>query len=407
MRGTFFFVHGTGVRDQGWVTLWRRVQDYARINGIDGIAFKGCAWYKNLGVPVDHIADTLPPEVVTRSVTAAPPSAAELEAARWALLLDDPLFELRLGAQGAPAAPGGFAVGRQPAEQAAVAMVQSLGARAGSLDLAGTDLAATEIAAAIAAVARSAELGGAARAAGSAADPELVRAVSRGIVAAVLSTHRFDEPGTAPVALLDGGRRDLLVEEIAEAMAPAGTRSALTDWLKKRGADFLLRKATSYGESHREGLMGAATPAAGDVLYYQRRGGEMLDLLTRELAGCEPPVVAVGHSLGGIMLVDLLSRQEHPRVDLLVTAGSQSPMLYAIDALEGIRWGKPATRPFTPWLNIYNRQDFLSFRASKIFAGVPDVEDVEVDPKVPFPESHSAYWYHDKVYELIRKRWPA
>jgi alpha-beta hydrolase superfamily lysophospholipase len=223
----------------------------------------------------------------------------------------------------------------------------------------------------------------------------------------VLSAHRADEPGAKPAVLLDGGRRDLLVEQIAEALAPAGTRNVLTDWLTERGTDFLLRKATSYGASHREDLMAAATPAAGDVLYYQRRGGEMLDLLTQELAGCQPPVVAVGHSLGGIMLVDLLSRRDHPRVDLLVTAGSQSPMLYAIDALEGIRWGKAETRPFTPWLNIYNRHDFLSFRATRIFNGVSSIRDEEVDPGVPFPESHSAYWYHPKVYELIRAAWPA
>ena len=407
MRGTLFFVHGTGVRDQGWVTLWGRVQEYARTNGLDGVAFRGCAWYRKLGVPVDRIADTLPPEGVTRGTTAAPPSAAALAAARWALLLDDPLFELGLGAQGAAASSGGFAVGRLPLDEAAVARVEGFAARAADLDLAGTDLSAAEIAAAARRVAGSAELRGAAISAGNAADPELIRATASAIVAAVLSAHRLDEPGTAPAALVDGRRRDLLVERIAEALAPAVTRSLLTDWLKQRGGDFLLRKATSYGESHREGFMGQATPALGDVLYYQRRGGEMLDLLTEELAGCAPPVVAVGHSLGGIMLVDLLSRRDHPRVDLLVTAGSQSPMLYAIDALEGLRWGKPEPRPFTPWLNIYNRQDFLSFRATRIFPGVAGIRDEEVDPDVPFPESHSAYWYHDPVYQLIRAAWPA
>lgn len=406
MRGTLFFVHGTGVRDSGWTTLWGRVQDYARIHKIEGVSFKGCAWYQKLGAPVDHIADTLPPGVSTRNaIGAPPPSAAEMEAARWALLLEDPLFELRLGAQGAPAAAGGFAVGRQPADQAAVAMVQGFAGRASALDLTGMDLTAAEIAKAATAVAASAELRGASRAAGSAADPELVQAVARAIVALTLAAHRADEPGTRPAALLDGSRRDLLVERIAEALAPAGTRGALTDWLKKRGTEFLVRKATSYGVSRREDLMAGATPAAGDVLYYQRRGAGILDLISRELAGCEPPVVAVGHSLGGIMLVDLLSRQEHPRVDLLVTAGSQSPMLFAIDALEGLRWGQ-AARPFTPWLNIYNRQDFLSFVAARIFPGVPGIRDEQVDPGVPFPESHSAYWYHDKVYELIRESWP-
>ena len=115
--------------------------------------------------------------------------------------------------------------------------------------------------------------------------------------------------------------------------------------------------------------MGLGTPALGDILFYQRRGEEFLDFLSEESPGLAPPVVAVGHSLGGIVLVDLLSRPGAPPVDLLVTAGSQSPMLYAIDALDSIRWGKAQPRPFTPWLNIYNRQDFLSFRAARSSRG--------------------------------------
>ena len=107
------------------------------------------------------------------------------------------------------------------------------------------------------------------------------------------------------------------------------------------------------------------------------------------------------------MLVDLLSRPDAPPVDLLVTAGSQAPMLYAIDSLERLRRGDVQARPFTPWLNIYNRRDFLSFVAARIFPGVSSIRDEEVDPGVPFPESHSAYWYHDRVYQLIRDAWPS
>jgi hypothetical protein len=81
-------------------------------------------------------------------------------------------------------------------------------------------------------------------------------------------------------------------------------------------------------------------------------------------------------------------------------------MLYAIDALEHLRPGNGAV-PFTPWLNIYNPQDFLSFCAARVFPGVAGIDDQEVDPQVPFPESHSAYWYHPGVYNLIRGAWPA
>jgi hypothetical protein len=51
-------------------------------------------------------------------------------------------------------------------------------------------------------------------------------------------------------------------------------------------------------------------------------------------------------------------------------------------------------------------QDLLSFCAERVFAGIDGIQDQEVDPKVPFPASHSAYWHDDKVYQLIRDNWP-
>src|SRR5215213_6036774 len=132
MRGTLVFVHGTGVREEGWVTTFGRVQDYARSNGIDGVKFVGCPWGLELGVPVEHIEATLPPEVVTREALGiVQPSGPELEAATWSLLLEDPLFELRLAGEGGKGfeEDGGVVVGDLRADQAAVAMLQGLRAR--------------------------------------------------------------------------------------------------------------------------------------------------------------------------------------------------------------------------------------------------------------------------------------
>ncbi len=410
MQGTLFFVHGTGVRAEGWATTWGRVRDYARIAGIDGVDFVGCAWGPKLGVPLDLIDSTLPPETVTRDATGeVAPTAAEIAAAAWALLLDDPLFELRLAADGtrstAPAASEIVVDGDLP-DQEAVAMLRGLAGRAGTLDLAGTDLAPAEIAAAAERIAVSPELAAASRAAGSAVDPDLVDAVARAVVASALAARRADPPGTAPAALLDAARREALVTRLAQALSPLATRGPLTDWLKKKAIGFAARRATRAAEDRRGGLMSANTPAVGDVLFYQRRGEEIAAYVAAGLVGLKRPVVAVGHSLGGIILVDLLSRADHPPVDYLVTAGSQSPLLYAIDALATLRRGSAAPKPFTPWLNIYNRQDFLSFCAARVFPEIRGIQDEEVDPGVPFPESHSAYWTCDRVYQLIRKAWP-
>jgi hypothetical protein len=164
--------------------------------------------------------------------------------------------------------------------------------------------------------------------------------------------------------------------------------------------------ATSVIIDHRLGLTGRGTGFAADILYYQRRGRVIRDYILERMQGLEEPVVAVGHSLGGIMLVDLLSQPQRPRVSLLVTAGSQSPVLYALNSLDPLILSDPSVKPFTPWLNIYNRHDFLSFCAERVFSGIPGITDEAVQPGVPFPEAHSAYWQDPKVYSLIKDRWP-
>ena len=41
--------------------------------------------------------------------------------------------------------------------------------------------------------------------------------------------------------------------------------------------------------------------------------------------------------------------------------------------------------PFTPWLNIYNEADLLSFCAERVFPGTGGIRDVAVDAGVRFP----------------------
>src|SRR5688572_17068330 len=98
MTGTLVFVHGTGVRQDAYEASVRALRDGAARNGLTGIEVVGCPWGDTLGVPFDAIMPTLPPETVTKSLT-APPTPAEITLATWRLLLDDPLFELRLAGQ--------------------------------------------------------------------------------------------------------------------------------------------------------------------------------------------------------------------------------------------------------------------------------------------------------------------
>ena len=127
-----------------------------------------------------------------------------------------------------------------------------------------------------------------------------------------------------------------------------------------------------------------------------------------EIAKAKPPVVALGHSLGGVILVDLLTQPDALSVARLVTVGSQSPLFYAIDALDRIRRkdGGPDPAPFTPWLNVYDRADILSFVAGRVFPGLDNVKDEEIDSRVPFPSAHSAYFHQPRTFELMRDFWP-
>jgi hypothetical protein len=408
MPGTLFFVHGTGVRQVGLDRTLAAVRAGLEKSKLNGVAVVAPAWGPRLGVPVDRIAQVLPQQARGLDETArdlveevspleAPIADQDVDAAMWALLVDDPLFELRLVAQAGPG-PGG------QADTEAVAMLQRLASA--PVELEGTDVEQGEVAEAAQAVSAAPETSAAAQAVGNAADPDLVEAIARAVVATILAAHALDLPGTEPTVAVNATVRDQMVDSVAVGML-GRDKGVVTDWIRDKAFGFAKRKATAMATNRREGLMAASLPGIGDILYYQRRGDQVRKFVGEQLSGLERPVVAVGHSLGGIILVDLLTQEQAPVVDRLITVGSQSPLFFAIDALDRLRPGQQTPLPFTPWLNIYNRNDLLSFLATGIFPGVDGITDVEVDAGVPFPESHSAYWQLDRVFELIKEAWPA
>jgi hypothetical protein len=403
MQGTLVFVHGTGVRQAGYARTLQAVEaSVGRV--LPGVCVVGVDWGDQFGVPVEHIPLALPEEVVTRDVTGAPlVTEPDRRAALWTLLLDDPLFELRVAAQ-RPAGATGVGFGPLPS-QAVLDRLDELAQT--PPDVTGTGVRVEELVAAIRAVRNSPELLAAARASTGPDDPDLAEAIARATVAQMLAAHRFDEPGTVPPIVIDGNARDALVRALVTVIVTGRARSA-SDWIRARLAKFVEKRATALIDDRRAGLMGTSTPGLGDILAYQRRSDDIRSLVADRLVGAQaqPPVVAVGHSLGGIILVDVLSGERAPEVQLLVTVGSQAPLFYVIDALGYLRPGHSKPQPFVPWLNIYNRQDFLSFCAARVFTGVDNISDEEVDPGVPFPPSHSAYWHHQPVYELIHRHWP-
>jgi hypothetical protein len=404
MTGTLLFVHGTGVRKAGYERSCDAIRVGCATAGLGDVRLVGVPWGEKLGITTELIKRTLP-AAATRAA-AGEPEPGEQTVAEWDILLEDPLFELRLAAEADGGAASGFTVGTTPPEVALAQKVSAL-SQAPSLDLGEAGVSHEELAMAAQAVAASAELAGAARGAGAAEAAELADTVARAVVASLLSPYRLAPTGEAPALAYNAALRDQLVEQIAELLAP-GTTRGLRSWLGKRVGGFAARRATSFLEVRRGAITVGGLPFLGDILHYQKRGDEIRSMVAAEIAKATAPIVAVGHSLGGIILVDLLTREMPPAVDRLVTVGSQSPLFYAIDALDRIRRraAGPEPTPFTPWLNIYDRADILSFLAGRVFPGLGDVRDEEIDARVPFPSAHSAYFHQPRTFELIAGFWP-
>jgi hypothetical protein len=412
MSGTLFFIHGTGVRQAGFDDTMQRLADGLKQAGRTDIQVKGYPWGDKFGVQIDDAAlnAVLPPALAK----AADGDAAQWEAALWEQLLDDPLFELRMAAIREVAAPDSLAA---PLPGTATLPDVVVSDRVSALPAKLKDpLPGGVTAAALGRAARdiggSAVLAQAAVAAPGPDDTDLNQAISRAIVAEALAASR-GEPGTGPDALYVFEQRRQLVQTIAGLLLPA--TKGLGGWLSNsiKGAAEAL--ATGYAKKRREVLVAGAGPGVGDILLYQRRGAAILDAIEAEIIGLAAeagPVIALGHSLGGIMLVDLLSR---PRaagplpIGKLITVGSQSPAFFECDALGTMRprVPLPAGLPFTPWLNVYDRNDFLSFCASRCFPGAPaGIEDFEISSGVSFPDAHSAYFRQAALFAKIVEQWP-
>jgi hypothetical protein len=222
----------------------------------------------------------------------------------------------------------------------------------------------------------------------------------------MLRRRLADDP--PPAAAVDAAARDAVVAELMHAIAPDPTRGLLKGLTTK----VLGPIATRVAVNHRAAFMGPMSDFIRDVAFYIDKGAPVRDFIADAIRAQhrKRPIVVLGHSLGGIACVDLLSDpavmagDEPLQVDLLVTVGSQSPFLYLLDSLHSLSPRTPdQPRPFVPWLNVYNRDDLLSFCAERVWVNTA-VEDEPVAAGVPFPGSHSAYWTQDRLYELIRKR---
>jgi len=295
MHGTLYFVHGTGVRDEGFNRTIELIRTGIARAGLTGVQVKGRCWGSQFGVAVgeEELSAVLPKR--TAKGIAGGPSQAEVNATFWALLLDDPLFELRLaigrGDIGSPAQP---LPKRSSPDQEALAILRAM--RQDLVDPLPGEVPASDICAAADWLAQEKTLAQAAWAFGRVNDPAFVAAMARSLVAHVLSRKRLASPGTAPAASYRSGDRDELVSAVIRAMSKQ-TKGQIGGWLRDKATEAAKSRATSYALGRRVGLTAETLPGIGDILFYQRRGAPIVQALAEDLANTSPPTVAVGHSL--------------------------------------------------------------------------------------------------------------
>lgn len=223
---------------------------------------------------------------------------------------------------------------------------------------------------------------------------EYRNAIARAIVAEAIGISQTKN--LYPLISIDADLRDEIIECLSSEIMDS--ERGVGDWLTQQ----VFRLSTYELRKNRGFVSDVTTPVVGDIVLYQGRGQKIRDLIHNYIKEAESPVVLLAHSLGGIACVDLLVKKQLNQVKLLITVGSQAPYFYEINALHSLEFGKTLPEYFPQWLNIYDRNDFLSFIGGGVFAD--RVQDILVDNKQPFPNSHGAYWTNKATWKAIVER---
>ena len=387
--GSLVYVHGASDRQAQVDDQVQRIELGLRRARLP-LTIVPARWGEEVGARLDDIELALPmlAGVADGSPVDSPSDSRSLRA----LLADGPLSELERLTRDAQRI-GGAALGdgRRESDQLLEICRTEVGAPGELLPLATGEATPLGEACRVAAerVGSSAQYGAAHAA--PVPETELVAAAGRAVAASVASDAARPLEMIATVQL-----------RIAEAVVGAAAATLLAGYLGIDVGPGLKRWATDVLLPHRARLVRDAALGPADILLYQRDGAPMRAVVARALNQARArggPVVALGNSLGGIILVDLLAESASPKPDLLVTVGSQAPLLHTFG---GLRSGSADRPPFQPWLNIYDRRDLLGFVAGPVWPAEAGIVDREVDLGVGFPDAHgSTYLANDQVYRHI------
>lgn len=391
---TLLFVHGTGVRQAAYdiscALIEQQLKQFA-----PHVRLERCLWGDSVGAALTKGGISIPTYGEARGMV-----ADEMLPALWAVLLQDPVFELRMLAT-APAPLRELAPNEEDPADALLerflklrfdsgleARIATLGLVAGT----GDDGTAPGLFDLVEGIAASSAYGECARC-GFAGTQEHRTALARAFVATL---QKATLESGAPA--LDAATRDELAATIGSLLGE-DVRGVGT-WLMSPLAGIASWLATSHVRRKRGALTDSSYPAAGDILVYQARGARIRDFIRARIAElADQDVVLLAHSLGGIACVELLAEKRPANVSRLVTFGSQAPFLYELGALATLEPGVVLPEDFPPWSNFYDLNDPLSYVGEPVFP--EHAKDYRVESGESFPASHSAYLHARPFWQQL------
>jgi hypothetical protein len=224
---------------------------------------------------------------------------------------------------------------------------------------------------------------------------------------------------------------EMLEAEVGAGLAPMGGGGFLGrvgDRLREsvgRGVGLPGFVASRMVAELRPGLNEMASLFLGDILTYLNARGDatepgpiptvLLDALSEARRQApDQPLVLISHSMGGQITYDVLthflprlSEGSGTRVDFWCATASQVGFF---EELKLFLESRPEHRPGSPvpfpahlgrWWNVWDHNDFLSFTARGIFAGV---EDEGFDSGMSLVGAHSGYLSRPSFYRRFAER---
>lgn len=192
----------------------------------------------------------------------------------------------------------------------------------------------------------------------------------------------------------------------AASLATVGSDPAAVAALPPAIEAIGLRILTDVLARHRLSLTNGVVDFLRNVLFFLRESDRVrayVDGAIDEARGRHRggPFVVAGHSLGGVIALESLTARPVD-VDLLVTAGSQAPLLWLMGVMPDIGADAPARHPFAPWLNVLNPRDPLAFRAAEVFAWAetPPIDETIEEPR-DLLAAHTGYLDEPELYRII------